>query len=79
MGFLPPFHLKLWFFSIEPSPNDGFVYQRSLEIESSRHLLPLPILCKLIDIDVEIGELYSSVEGESGVPVIGDKTWRSYR
>ena len=30
-------------------------------------------------IDVEIGELYSSVEGESGVPVIGDKTWRSYR
>ena len=70
------FHLKLGF--IEPSPNGGFVQQRSLEIESSRHLLPLPILCILIDIDVEIGELYSSVEGESGVPVIGDKTWRSY-
>ena len=33
----------------------------------------------LIENDVEIGELYSSVEGESGAPVMGDKMWRSYK
>ena len=36
-------------------------------------------MCILIDIDVEIGELYSSVKGESGAPVMGDKMWRSYQ